>query len=508
LTPLFYQTRTIQQNAGSGRRWAQPEQEAPKTPSDHVPFEHGEDIKDVHNPSDMKTTITNTEKAAFERLFNTVIPRVVQQSVEGDNSSETADTTSKPKVALAILTPPSSIEIRPNINPTAFPAPLQKMAATAAQKLEILQEEALLRQKEDKRRAMWLEAKTKEQNKKRSDPLENKINSEQKRIHKLITKAKTDVDLWRILEGEVFSKIEALDLDGTKAAQAEVEAAKTAVAAAKIATKYKKKKIAMAAEKAAKLEKETSEAEIEEAAKLESIASEARKKKKKKTVDLAIIGPNYATFLTTAFITLRTNFPTSTLPFTILPKVKSLGRSSYALGASTQLYNELIRVVWLTYTDFRLINELLQEMVNGGSEVDEGTLNVLEAIRLEGNRIKNGRYGVNRRAVWSTDVVQNGWRKIILWIPLVRQRIELGLRRREVAMRKEPGQDEEEYTLEGGEYALEGEEYASEAGRYIPGGEESAFERQEYADEAEGYAYKEQESGVKTRQGIVAINAS
>jgi hypothetical protein len=483
LMPFLYQTRTIQQHAASGRRWPQSEQPNPKTTSDHVPFEHTKDLKELDDTSDVETTITNTEKAVFERLFTNIPIEGKTPKSTRDIKSE-ADTITKTKPAASMSAMPTSTDHAPRIDPTAFPVPLQRMAATAAQKLQTQQEEAFRKQENDIMTTAWQRAKAGQEKRRQADPLEKEIMVERERVLSRIAKAKTDVELWQVLEGEVFSKIEALDLDDTRSnTKVELQAAKARVDVQIFNARVKLKAARKAAKKSEKEAVNTVEilettdrtalenAEVriqapvvqkrrtrkatpeERVARAEAKLAEYEEKmndirsmkiepqqQEPKNAELSLIGPNYSIFLTTAIVTLRTNFPTSTLPFTILPRLKSLGRGSYALGASTPLYNELIKAVWHSYTDFRFIDELLQEMDNGGLEFDQNTLDILEEIRLEGNRIKNGRYGINRRAVWSTDIIQNGWRKVILWIPNVRDRVERDIVRRA----KEMAQDQQE----------------------------------------------------------------
>jgi hypothetical protein len=473
LMPFLYQTRTIQQPAASGRRWLQSEQPASRTPSDHIPFERTEDLEEVGPISDDESSITNTEKAVFGRLF-TEIPIDGETPKSAHDIKSEAETTCEPKPARL----PVSTENLSRIVPTAFPAPLQKMAATAAQKIQIQQEEARRKQRDDIVITARRMAKVGQDMKRQEDPLEKKIMTEQQRVLGGIANAKTDVGLWQVLEGEVFSKIEALDLDDTRSnskaklqktkarVQVQIFKARSKLKAARKAAKKAEDEAEMAIEapeeagvavkedvevrsrkavvqntrtRKASPEDEVARAEaklVGHEGKMNEIKMiEAKYEQQgRKTAELSLIGPSYSLFLTTATVALRTNFPTSTLPFTILPKLKSLGRGSYALGASTALYNELIKAVWQTYTDFRFIDELLQEMDNGGLEFDQNTLDILEEIRLEGNRIKNGRYGINRRAVWSTDIIQNGWRRVILWIPTVRERVERDMARRSEEM--------------------------------------------------------------------------
>ena len=122
---------------------------------------------------------------------------------------------------------------------------------------------------------------------------------------------------------------------------------------------------------------------------------------------------NYPVLLLAFLDELRTNFPSSQLAFTVLPMVKSLGRQSYVLGASSALYNGIILDTWRVYSDFHRINELLLEMENAGLEFDYDTLDVLEKIRRQGDRILKGERGVLLKRVWELDSIVSGWTTVV-----------------------------------------------------------------------------------------------
>ncbi|KAJ9603904.1 hypothetical protein H2200_011426 [Cladophialophora chaetospira] len=78
-----------------------------------------------------------------------------------------------------------------------------------------------------------------------------------------------------------------------------------------------------------------------------------------------------------------THFPTSTYPFLLLPRIRSLGTTSYVLGASPQFYTSLLSLVWMVRGSLREVDNLLGEMERGGVEMDEGTYAVLGAVEDE-----------------------------------------------------------------------------------------------------------------------------
>ncbi|KIW05585.1 uncharacterized protein PV09_03460 [Verruconis gallopava] len=157
---------------------------------------------------------------------------------------------------------------------------------------------------------------------------------------------------------------------------------------------------------------------------------------------------NYPLLLVAFLDELRDNFPSSQLAFSILPMVKSLGLQSYALGASTQLYNGIILDTWRIFSDFHRINELLIEMENAGLEFDYDTLEVLAKIRRQGDRILKGDRGELLKRVWQLDSMMSGWTTVVGWIPKVKDSLE----REELRRANESAESEIEDSVSGEEW--------------------------------------------------------
>ena len=73
---------------------------------------------------------------------------------------------------------------------------------------------------------------------------------------------------------------------------------------------------------------------------------------------------------------------TSPLALAVLPRVKALGLQSYVLGASTPLYNELLKIQWTRLGDAVAVFGLLQEMQQAGLAFNDGTLAVLKSMEF------------------------------------------------------------------------------------------------------------------------------
>ena len=85
---------------------------------------------------------------------------------------------------------------------------------------------------------------------------------------------------------------------------------------------------------------------------------------------LAILQTNYAEHLLTALQTFRKHYPTSPYAISLLTKIKDLGTLSYVLGASTAFYNELIYIRWVHYRDPHSCADLVAEMLEQGIPTD------------------------------------------------------------------------------------------------------------------------------------------
>lgn len=96
---------------------------------------------------------------------------------------------------------------------------------------------------------------------------------------------------------------------------------------------------------------------------------------------LAVVSRLYPTSINLAVNLLVKNFPTSLILPNFLPHIKSLGQISYVLGASRKLYNRLLNHYWRDYSDVIGMDRLLTEMLDSGIGFDKYTLQILHAVR-------------------------------------------------------------------------------------------------------------------------------
>ncbi|KAL1793899.1 hypothetical protein ACET3X_007320 [Alternaria dauci] len=359
LLPFLYQTPTIQQWQSATQSVARRNIISPSRPhareqvSDRNAFYfEDEDLPPaVGQAPPRKTTITGTERAAFQKLYRKFETQGRQQK-EKDHVVEL-----------------DQIADEYYEDDEDHPQPsLDKVFD------QVLTGEARLHT-----RAFLRRPKTKTES--TNEPTFKKMRlAERERVDALIRNAPTDRALWQTLDREVFTRVRELDLDNASNGGAKQAAPKP-----------------------------------KSAHKPDPLSADAR-----------ALFQNYPHHLVTGVATLRAEFPSSPLPFSILPTIKKLGRSSYALGATTKLYKLLIRAAWIQQSSYATINALLTEMNDGAIEFDTDTIGLLDAIIREHNMAKSGVLGTELALVYNMDMYADGLQKIITWRDVIAQR--LGLR--------------------------------------------------------------------------------
>lgn len=317
-----------------------------------VPFE-GEQPEAFHRQR--KSTITENERKTFEKLFkqytSTEKPQGGGLNKISEDLSDAADDT------LDSILDSAMAELEPDAAESYASSGLTPRA-----RRELLKSQAVIDEDED-------------------TPVRRAQREQFERVEKMMKEANSDVELWSVLENEVFFVIRRMDLDASRNMAGQEEDA----------TKAK-------------------EGEVQE--EVQSFS------------ELQVIGPNYPSFLLIAMRQFRVDFPGSTLGLALLPAIKRLGRGSFALGASTELYNELLALTWLTYSDFQGLDDLLQEMENGGIDFDTNTLDILDSIKKNALDVRSGRLGEGAGVVLEMDRFQRGIRRLQKWRDAIRLRME------------------------------------------------------------------------------------
>lgn len=208
---------------------------------------------------------------------------------------------------------------------------------------------------------------------------------------RLLKSANSDIQIWKILELEVFSMIEILITRINEEEQGEADLRQpTPIGIAKLINRRKKNAKKLSAYKPIPFAPESL---------------------------LYILQHNYGDYCLIALRLLRKDFPSSTYALHLLPTIKRLGSISYVLGASSGLYNELLLLKWTQYTDLQGMADLLEEMESRGVERNEVTLAVLKAVGGERKRwiaepVESTRSNHVLHVWWRLATVQDAWRRL------------------------------------------------------------------------------------------------
>ncbi|KAJ4398555.1 hypothetical protein N0V91_010128 [Didymella pomorum] len=397
LLPFLYQTATIQQWKPAAQPIAHRSisRYSPKdepAPTEDVPFEDQGNLppalEDLESPR--KTTITGSERAAFEKLYRKFNTRGSRQQ-EKDHEVEID------AIADEYWEPDEEEDPEGNLD-KIFDEALKKGAAVSREwnrsgkeqlrsrkpkeDLASMAQHVLKRTRPEELRARDSRTKRRQEVDTSATKLRKARLAELERIDTLLTSSKTDRELWETLHREVFDRVRALDLDST-------------------------------------------------APKKHDPKSRIPKPATPAPTDPKILFANYPHHLLTALTTLRTTFPASQLPQSLLPTIKSLGRSSYALGATTALYTHLIRTAWLQQSSYALITSLLSDMHNGAIEFSPEVLEVLDAVVKEYDMARSGRLGREMQMVYGMEQFGEGIREVRRWRAVVAERMGVEDGRRE-----------------------------------------------------------------------------
>jgi len=310
-----------------------------------------------------ESTITDSERYAFQRVFKDIFGRTQGQgaTIRNDPGLMTTSTSST-SAAAPSTTKLSRWELEEMIN--RYPVPLRAAAARAMglDQVEIDGEEE----------AINIESKLD------LERLETLRGPERQRVETLMKGASSDFELWEIMETEVFSLIRKLGLEDA----GEVPRSSNTKSTKNKRTSAQKKDVDAAPEA------------------LHSLGTFA--------VDdtgvspLALYGPLYPAYLLLGIRLLDRYFSkSSSLTLSVLPKIKSLGVISHVLGASSQLYNELIQIYRYRHDNYRGILGLLDEMEHGGIEFDKETLDIVKDIERTQASVKRGEKGEVLQVLWN-----------------------------------------------------------------------------------------------------------
>jgi hypothetical protein len=208
------------------------------------------------------------------------------------------------------------------------------------------------------------------------------------RLKSMMENAESDLVLWKIIEEELFNRVDALKLD--------------------------------------EVVKQHNESSSKKSSKRKSPPVQAKNEIMPPAMikDITTIGAFYPAGLLAALAVFRERFPTSTLPLSILPQIKRLGRGSYALGTSSSLYHELLQITWALTGDFPQVNNILQEMDVAGFDFTDETFAIIRRIQKQWEqRIRKPRTRLES-AVNRMGMIGEGFDKMIAWRSIIEERLE------------------------------------------------------------------------------------
>jgi hypothetical protein len=364
-------------------------------------FEDGFSEEDISvGQKEGRSTITDSERATFNRIFQEIIANTNASAEPPQRPSDGMDVgwapmtkegqiSTRPQdysdlndiIASAVATAGSGVgterdsEVhRRKIEAISrYPAALRAAAAKASGLITIGQagQRGVGQQLDDDGSGEIMdEAQLKEfeQLQRNHRAVEAHCLAELVRVESLLRAAKTDFELWTVLEKEVFS-------------------------------------LAKRVERKARKMKSSSK-------QLKDDISKLPQDLEQNIPVLAIAGPNYPHTLLLAMRLLKHDFRAPALCLTLFQHVKALGSSSYVLGASTALYNEVLDVKWRLYHDLAGVVELLIEMQKNGVEFNDETEGVLIAIHRESRQVMAGLRGEGTKIIWQTPTMKRALAEI------------------------------------------------------------------------------------------------
>ena len=375
------------------------------------------DPQEAPDPRPKKnTTLTDVEKNAFDRLFRSLATQAQQQDEDAERrDAEGTD-------AIRLVEEVEDIGERgtgdldvdriinrelqlaaPNIE--QYPADLRQMALDTQTKL-----------------AQSQAARERRARLEQQDPVTAKAQTVMKGIASRLKAASTDQELWQILDSAVFAHVRVLDNQGSKV---EPERPRQLDDYGRIPEDEAIK----AAQRRARTKKDTMRNRRfpgEEPTRTESVATvggaadgsasttpspekvapvlrtdattTTTRKEQQSQMDLAILRRVYPAALLLATRILSRSNQTPYIA-SLLPTIRSLHPVSLILGASTALYNEILRYTWHTSGSLASVLALLKDMSKLELTMDGRTWEILEQITLYQYRALRGDFGQGLKAM-------------------------------------------------------------------------------------------------------------
>ena len=216
----------------------------------------------------------------------------------------------------------------------------------------------------------------------------------------MLDKTKSDLEIWRVLEKEVFNLITQLDEHN------------------KLVEKASRGQVLDAA-KARKAEAEGKDIADVKLEKGDLTPKETKLTKLTFTKAIPannlfiILKRNYAEYCLCALRLFRQNYPMSSYATHVFATMKERGPISYVLGASSDIYNEVIFLKWTQHSDLHAVADLMEEMLNQGIEGNEVTVALIKGIAQQRRSGIRGYVGPVAKEWWNMRGNLDGWRRVI-----------------------------------------------------------------------------------------------
>lgn len=224
-------------------------------------------------------------------------------------------------------------------------------------------------------------------------------------VDSMLNAANTDVEIWAVLVKEVFDLMTQLNTQTKledKARRADLRRQKKA---AKLAL-YNQQDKDKPAESPASAPPPASKKTIRPG------TSELDSEALPTSALLSLLQSNYAHHCLHALRLFRNLRLSSPYAFHLLSYIKSLGPVSYVLGASTELYNEILFQKWMQFSDVQGMADLMEEMINQGISADVTTLEFLRFVDRSRRLDLQGQHGSAKRTWWGLRPIREGWTRV------------------------------------------------------------------------------------------------
>jgi hypothetical protein len=338
-----------------------------------IPFSSEKSRSDA--PSRRNSTITATERQAFGRIFDDIIAAPTDPSPEVEHSPEPTEAVSGSDSTQ------HTVSSHASLTGNAY---LDALFSDAAEKSK----------KKKKIISFGPDATQSAGSGRHTRPAMNDLGgylgieepgaeseprlAELKRVEGLLRSADTDLNLWAVLEKEVFPLVQTL-----------ADSYPTFDAA------------------------QLGPADRGETAKLARLATACA---------------NYPHLLLVAFRLLAHEFDSPATCRALFVHIKTLGPVSQVLGASVALYHGMIDLTWRAYRDPSAASDLLHEMDHGGLEFDDETGRILSRILSEacaGEQYpSHGRQMPAGSIIWAMDTFRAGVAQLADWKRRVSSRLD------------------------------------------------------------------------------------